>query len=132
MKSIYNLIEREEESVLTDYNTINGKENEYLFSELLEYLNNHLYYLDEFYFDKENLCFVLKEKLINRIVHIIKLTSTQKELMKKGIINDNIKALLDLAEKKRLDNKEKEIIDNVEKTGELPTESEAVQLYKKV
>jgi len=130
MKSIYNLIEGEEESILTDYDTINGKENEFLFSELLEYLNNNLYYLDEFYFDKENLCFVLKGKL-SRLVHIIKLSSTQKELMKKGIINDNIKALLDLAEKKRLDNKAKEIINNVEKTGELPTESEAVQLYKK-
>ena len=130
MKSIYDLIEREEESILTDYDTINGKENEFLFSELLKYLNNHLYYLDEFYFDKENLCFVLKEKF-SKLVHIIKLSSTQKELMKKGIINDNIKALLDLAEKKRLDNKAKEIIKNVEKTGELPTESEAVQLYKK-
>ena len=132
MKSIYNLIEREGESILTDYDTINGKENEFLFSELLKYLNNNLYYLDEFYFDKENLCFVLKKNLINRLVHIIKLSNTQKELMKKGIINDNIRALLDLAEKKRLDNKAKEIINNVEKTGELPTESEAVQLYKKV
>lgn len=130
MKSIYDLIEREEESILTDYDTINGKENEFLFSELLKYLNNHLYFLDEFYFDKENLCFVLKEKF-SKLVHIIKLSSTQKELMKKGIINDNLKALLDLAEKKRLDNKAKEIIKNVEKTGELPTESEAVQLYKK-
>lgn len=119
--------------VLTDYGTITDGSTECYISKFIKQCKKNNAKIKRFKYDEEKKQFLLSVYVHEEIGYTrlfkISLSNEHKRLLEYGIIDDDIQALMNLANEKQLAIRKKEINQAVLATGEIPSNIEEIKLY---
>ncbi len=119
--------------VLTDYGTITDGSTECYITDFIKQYKKNISKIKNFKYDEEKKQFLLSVYVHEEIGYTrlfkISLSNEHKRLLEYGIIDDDIQALMNLANEKQLAIRKKEINQAVLATGEIPSNVEEIKLY---